>query len=97
MLDRLPIRERSSQPTHIDVGHGAVLGSHRQILLGLLLGADEQDRTSLGHGISDQVVGFFEANDRLLKVDDVNAVALGEDERFHLGVPPLGAVAKVHS
>jgi hypothetical protein len=40
---------------------------------------------------------LFQAGDCLLKVDDVNAVPLGEDERLHLGVPTSRAVSKVHS
>jgi hypothetical protein len=35
--------------------------------------------------------------DRLLQVDDVDAVALRKDVRAHLGVPTAAAVAKVHT
>ena len=34
--------------------------------------------------------------DGLLEVDDVDAVALGEDEALHLGVPTTGLVTKVN-
>jgi hypothetical protein len=33
----------------------------------------------------------------LLKIDDVNSVALGEDETTHLRVPATGLVAEVNS
>ena len=33
----------------------------------------------------------------LLQVDDVNAVAFGEDETLHLGVPTAGLVTKVNA
>jgi hypothetical protein len=34
---------------------------------------------------------------RFAQVNDVDAVARVKDERFHLGVPPLGLVSKVNT
>ena len=66
-------------------------------LLGLLLGADEEDRAAVGDGLLDEVVGAVDERQRLLQVDDVDAVALGEDEALHLGVPAPGLVPEVHA
>jgi hypothetical protein len=33
----------------------------------------------------------------LLQVDDMNTVTLGEDVRFHTGVPLVGAMSKVNT
>ena len=43
----------------------------------------------------DEVVGVVDVRQRLLQVDDVDAVALGEDEALHLGVPAAGLVSEV--
>ena len=64
-------------------------------LLGLLLGADEQDRAAVGDGLLDELVGAVDVGQRLLQVDDVDAVALGEDEALHLRVPATGLVPEV--
>ena len=64
-------------------------------LLGLLLGADEQDRAAVGDGLLDELVGPVDVGQRLLQVDDVDAVALGEDEALHLRVPAPGLVPEV--
>jgi hypothetical protein len=64
-------------------------------LLGLLLGADEQDRAAVGDGLLDELVRLVDVAQRLLQVDDVDAVALGHDEALHLGVPATGLVPEV--
>jgi hypothetical protein len=68
-----------------------------QRFLGLLLGAHEEDRVAVGHGVDDELVRAVEQLDRVLQVDDVDAVARAEDERTHLRVPALGLVAEVHT
>src|SRR3712207_2689130 len=64
-------------------------------LLRLALGADEQDRTAVGDRLLDELVGVVDVPERLLQVDDVEAVALGEDEPLHLRVPATGLVPEV--
>src|SRR3712207_8671011 len=59
-------------------------------LLRLALGADEQDRAAVGDRLLDELVGVVDVPQRLLQVDDVDAVALGEDESLHLRVPAVG-------
>ena len=93
----LEVGEHAAQPALVDVGHpdaGRLLGDG---LLGLLLGADEHHRAAVGDGLLDELVGAVDVGQRLLEVDDVDAVALGEDEPLHLRVPAPGLVAEVHA
>ena len=95
-LDRLEVGERAAEPA---VGHVVLTGALGLFLndfLRLLLGADEQHRLARRHRVDDELVGLVEQLDRVLQVDDVDAVARGENEFFHLGVPPLGLVTEVN-
>ena len=97
LLDRDEVGEHAAEPALVDVrllGAGRLLGDR---LLGLLLGADEQDRLAAGDGLADELEGDVQALDGLGEVDDVDPVALREDERAHLGVPAAGLVAEVDS
>ena len=49
----------------------------------------------MGDGLLDELVGVVDVRQRLLQVDDVDAVALGHDEALHLGVPATGLVPEV--
>src|SRR5690606_32128355 len=89
------VREHAAQPTLVDVGHADACGLLGHRLLGLLLGADEQDRAPVGDGLLDELVRAVDVRQRLLQVDDVDAVALGEDEALHLGVPAARLVPEV--
>src|SRR5262249_20994981 len=60
-----------------------------------LLGADEEDRAPVGDEVAHERVGRLDPRQRLLQVDDVDAVALTEDEALHLGVPAPGLVTEV--
>ena len=46
-------------------------------------------------GLLDELVGAVDEGQGLLQVDDVDAVALGEDEALHLRVPATGLVPEV--
>ncbi len=97
LVHGLEVREHAAQPALVDVGHpdaGRLLGDR---LLGLLLGADEHDRAALGDRLLDEGVGAVDVGQRLLQVDDVDAVALGHDEALHLRVPATGLVPEVHA
>src|SRR5690606_6077772 len=61
----------------------------------LLLRADEQDLATVGDEVADEAVGDLDPAERLLEVDDVDAVALAEDEALHLRVPATGLVPEV--
>ena len=64
-------------------------------ILRLLLGADKQHLLAALGQIRDKVVRLLDRRDRLLQVEDMDAVALRKDERAHLGVPPAGLVPEV--
>jgi hypothetical protein len=96
-VDGGEVREHAAEPALVDVGHahpGGLLGDG---LLGLLLRPDEQDGAAVGDRLLDEVEGPVDVGQRLLQVDDVDAVALGEDEALHLRVPPAGLVAEVNA
>ncbi len=66
-------------------------------LLGLLLGADEQDRPAATAEIADELVRLLDALEGLLEVDDVDPGSLPEQVALHLRIPPSGLVAEVHA
>src|SRR5262249_51835036 len=48
-------------------------------------------------GLLDELVGAIDEIQGLLEVDDVDAVALGEDEPLHLRVPAPGLMTEMHA
>src|SRR5262249_22188991 len=61
----------------------------------LLLRAHEEDGAAGRDGLDQEVVRALEGADRLLQVDDVDAVAGAEDVALHPRVPALRLVAEV--
>ncbi len=94
-MDGGEVGEHAAQPAVVHVGHLGPLGLALDDLTGLLLGADEEDGAGVGDGVPQEVVRLFDALHRLPKVDDVDAVALPEDVRGHLGIPAPGLVPEV--
>ena len=99
------IEAAGSQPVVVEY---LSVGWTRELLLTLLTAAGLTPREALREtkspakelgllddGVSDEAVGVLQAGDGLLQVDDVDAVAVGEDVRAHLRVPALGLVAEV--
>ena len=97
--DRLPdrheVRERAAEPAVVHVEHAAAVRLLVDGVLRLALRADEEDVLALRGDVRDEGRGLAEALQRLLEVDDVDAVALPEDVLLHLRVPALGLVAEV--
>src|SRR5215213_3875589 len=93
----LEVGEHAAEPAVVHVGGVGPLGLLLDRLLGLLLRADEEDRAAVLDGVAHEPVGGVDALQRLLQVDDVDPVALPEDEPLHLGVPAPGLVAEVDS
>src|SRR5690606_13975872 len=63
--DRLEVGEQTAEPTLVDVGladAGRLLGDG---LLGLLLGADEEDGAAVRDGLLDELVGVVDVAERL--------------------------------
>ena len=63
--------------------------------LGLPLGADEEHLAARRGRLAHEVERLLEARQRLVEVDDVDAVALAEEERLHARVPAPGLVPEV--
>ena len=97
LRDRLVVGQQAAQPTVVDVGLLYAAGVLLDRVLALLLGADEQHRAAPLRDVADVVIGVLEHHDRLLKIDDVDAAALAEDEPAHLRVPAPRLVAEVDS
>ena len=95
--DGLEVGQHAAEPTLGHVGHVHARGLGLHGFLGLLLGADEQHGAVVGDGGLDEVIGLVDQLQRLEQVDDVDAVALGEDELLHLRVPTTGLVAEVQA
>src|SRR5690606_11981469 len=95
--DGLEVREQAAEPALVDVRHARAARFGRQDLLGLLLGADEQDGAAARGDALQEVEGLLALHQRLLQVDDEDAVALREDVTLHLRVAALGLVTEVHA
>ena len=96
-VHRLEVGEHPAEPAVVDVGHANAGGFACDRFLSLLLGSDEEHRATVRHRFLQEFVRAVNVGQRLLQVDDVDAVALGEDEPPHLGVPPAGLVSEVHA
>ena len=82
---------------HVDIwlaGPGCLLGDG---LLGLLLGPHEQDAVAPGNRVAYETQRHIKALVGLGKVNDVDPVALRENERAHLGIPAARLVAEVNA
>ena len=96
-LDGAEIGEGAAEPTLVDPRLVCAGGFGRDSVLRLLLGADEEHLLA-GHGdFTDKLGSRLKAVERLLEINDVDAVALREHERLHLGMPAAGGVSKMDS
>ena len=86
------VREHATEPTLIDVGHVRTLSLRGDCLLGLLLCADEEDGAAASGSFAQNGVCTVRIDDRLLEVEDVDAVALTKDVGTHLRVPATSLV-----
>lgn len=91
----LEIGQHAAQPALIDVELVGPLGFFFQNFGRLALRADEQDGVTGCHGVASEGIGLLHALDRLLKVDNVDAVAFPEQEPLHFGIPTVGLVSEM--
>src|SRR6266550_283686 len=96
LLDRDEVREESAEPSLIHEMHSRALGFLGDRLLRLLLRSDEEDLPTVGGEVPHEDVGLFDTRERLLKIDDVDAVALHEDEALHLWIPAASLMSEVN-
>ncbi len=66
-------------------------------VLGLALGADEQDAAALGDGVAHRLERLVQHRHALGEIDDVDVVAGAEDVITHLRVPAVGLMAEVNA
>src|SRR5688572_19367218 len=97
LLHRLEVREQAAEPALGDVHRVAAVSLLLHDRLELALGADEEDVVTPHDDIAHELLRELELTQRLLQVDDVDAVALGEDEPAHLGVPSARLMAEVNT
>ena len=95
LLHRYPVGEQPAQPAAVDIGHATAVGLFGNRVLRLALGPDKQHQLALGGQLGHELRRLFEHLQRLLQVDDVNAVAFPEDILLHLRIPALRLVSEV--
>ena len=81
----------------VDVVHPAADGFLGHGLLGLALGANEQNGLAESGLVGDVLQGLLEVLQGLLQVNDVNVVAFAEDELLHPRVPVPGLVPEMNA
>ena len=94
-VHRLEVGEHAAEPAEVHVRHAARGGLTLDRLLRLLLRADEQHAAALGDVLAHEPVRGVDAVEGLVQVDDVDPVALSEDESLHLRVPTPGLVPEM--
>jgi len=90
-----PVGERAAQPAYVMCGALARIASPDRVLRCRLVPTNST--VPPFDGIRGSNIGGVQCGDGLLQIDDVDAVALGEDERLHLRIPALGTVTEVHA
>ena len=89
--------EEAAQPPLRDVHRACAVSLFLHDVDELALGADEEDVLAAQDDIARECLRHLQLTQCLLEIDDVDAVALREDETAHLRVPATGLVAEVNS
>ena len=97
LLHGNPIGQQAAEPAVVDVEHVAARRLFRDGVLRLALGADEHNRLALRGQFLHEFRRFLEHLQRLLEINDVNAVAFSKDVFLHLGIPALGLMPEVNT
>src|SRR5688572_3884726 len=79
----------------IDIRRAAALRFFFDDFAGLPLRAYEQNRALVRGELTYELQRVLVERQRLLEIDDMNLVAMAEDERRHLGIPVPGLVAEM--
>ena len=79
-----------------DIRHSAAVGFGLNRLSRGTLSADKQHLATVGDYGLNKPAGLLVQRNCTLKVDDMDIVALPEDERCHFGVPVPSLVPKMH-
>jgi hypothetical protein len=94
-LQRLEVGQHAAEPAGVDVGHTGALRLFGDRVARLTLRADEQDRAAIRCQLTRILQRVVVHRQRLFEVDDVNLVAMAENEGGHLRVPEARLVTEV--
>ncbi len=96
-LHGLVVGQHAAQPAMI---HERRIRAHcffLQNIASLTFGRNEQDGALLRGQLAHEILRLGEHRDGLFQIDDVNFVAMTEDERCHLGIPKTCLVPEMHT
>src|SRR6202035_1673102 len=96
-LQRGPVGQRATQPAVVHEKCAAALGLFGGRFLGLALGAHKKNVSALRGKFANEAARFAEHFQRLLQIDNVNAVAFPEDVLLHFRIPASCLVTEVNS
>jgi hypothetical protein len=86
----------AGKPCSFNIKHATAFGFLGDDVLGLFFRPYVDHRLPLCDQVFHKLAGFPEELQRLLEIDNVNAVAGIKNVLFHLGVPPLGLVSEMN-
>ena len=93
--DGIEIGQGASQPAPGHIMLTAGFGRFFDCFLRLLFRAHEEHLAAFAHRFAQKITGRFESGERFAEVDNVDAIARIEDERFHLRVPAFGLMSEM--
>ena len=97
LRDRLEIGQKAAQPSLVHIGHSHSLGVALHAVLGLLFGSHKQHLAAICHQIAHICVGRLDMGKSQGQVNDVDAVALPENEPLHFRIPTASLVSEMDS
>src|SRR5262249_215445 len=97
LANRLEIREHPAEPALAHIRHAAALRLGPERLARGPFAADERQGAPVRHELAHELGRPLVQRQRLLEIDDMDLVALSEDELRHLRVPEAGLVPKMHA
>ncbi len=96
LTNGVPVGEHTAQPAGSHIGHATTRGFGLDGILGLALGTYEKNGSPISDHITHNTIGRIQRLDGLLQINDVDVITFRKNVRFHLRVPLVGAMPKVH-
>ena len=96
-LDRLEVGQHAAEPPLIDIRHAGALCFLDNRVACLALGADEQDRAAVARKLPHKSGRCLKLIERALEIDDVNLVAVAENERRHFRIPEARLMSEMNT
>ena len=95
--DRLVIREHAAQPAIAHKWHIRTCRVSSDRIPGRTFGSHEQHLATIGNSRLDERACFAGQRQAHLEIDNMDFIALAEDEGSHLRIPVAGLVTKMHA